>query len=70
MCDASLSASNDDASIQFLTASRDSTVKLWNFSPKTGECEEVLCVEEHEGFVNSVAFLKDISEYPKGINLY
>lgn len=47
-----------------MTAGRDGAVKLWKFDG--GNWVQVGCIEEHEGFVNSIAFIPSTSDYPNG----
>lgn len=41
-------------------------MRVWQFTMGQG-CEELLSYSEHEGFVNSVAFIPGTSEFPGGI---
>lgn len=52
-----------------LTASRDGSVRLWTLSAPDGTVSltETLCLREHEGFVNSVAFLPPDAEHAQGL---
>lgn len=50
---------------QFLSAGRDGAVRLWQSSEASSI--QILEFKEHEGFVNSVAFIPSTEEYPRGI---
>lgn len=52
------------SSDQIATAGRDGWVKLWRIG--TEGIEEIASYKEHEGFVNSVAYIPSIPEYPQG----
>lgn len=48
-----------------MTAGRDGAVRIWQIE-SDGLMNELNCYMEHEGFVNSVAFIPETTEYPEG----
>lgn len=50
---------------QIATAGRDGAVRLWQIGDDKN-CVETLCIKEHEGFVNAVAFIPSTSDYSEG----
>lgn len=49
---------------EIVTAGRDGYVKLWHISEDS--INDIASYKEHEGFVNSVAYIPSIPEYPEG----
>lgn len=61
----------DGKGIGIVTAGRDGWVKLWQITNDSSEfINEVGSYKEHEGFVNSVAYIPTIPDYTEGKNIY
>ncbi len=54
----------DGKGIGIVTAGRDGWVKLWQVTNES--INEVGSYKEHEGFVNSVAYIPTIPDYTEG----
>ena len=54
------------ANDRIVSAGRDGAVKIWQIDRETDGINEVLSYREHDGFVNSVAFIPETLEFPQG----